>query len=127
MLNGTNNNQMSSTSQNANQANGYDASGDITNDGLNTYLYDAEGRICAVDNLLVGTMTGYLYDADGTRVAKGSLSRFTCDLNPGDSTFNGFQFTENYVLGPDGEELTMLDGNNNWRRTSVALPPNMPR
>ena len=32
---------------------------------------------------------------------------------------NGFQFTENYILGPGGEELTMYDGHGNWQRTNV--------
>jgi hypothetical protein len=27
---------------------GYDPSGNVTYDGINQYLYDAEGRICAV-------------------------------------------------------------------------------
>jgi len=58
------------------------------------------------------TMTGYLYDADGVRVAKGSITAMGCD-----PTANGFQLTENYVLGLGGEELSMLDGNNNWQRT----------
>ena len=55
------------------------------------------------------------YDADGTRVAKGSITTMSCD-----PTTNGFQFTENYVLGPGGEELTMLDGNNTGQRTNVS-------
>jgi RHS repeat-associated protein len=97
----------------------YDASGDMTVDGTagNSYLYDAEGRICAVSDDVAGTytMTGYLYDADGNRVAKGTIASMTsCD--PGS---NGFQLTESYVLGPSGEELTMLDGNSNWQRTNV--------
>jgi len=102
----------------------YDAAGNVQIDSGagNQYLYDAEGRICAVSSpsSLGNILTGYLYDADGTRVAKGSLTQFTCDLNPSDTTtFNGFQFAENYVVGPGGEELTMLDGNNNWQRTNV--------
>jgi len=117
--NGTNNNQMSATSQNPLQgaAGGYDLSGDITNDGINQYVYDAEGRICAVLNTAVPgnpIMTGYLYDADGTRVAKGSITTLSCD-----PTTSGFQFTENYVLGPGGEELTMMSGSNAWQRTNV--------
>ncbi|HUN86148.1 MAG TPA: hypothetical protein VMU48_17345, partial [Terracidiphilus sp.] len=60
------------------------------------------------------TMTGYLYDANGARIAKGTITTMSCD-----PTANGFQITENYVLGPSGEELSMLDGNNNWRRTNV--------
>ena len=59
-------------------------------------------------------MTGYLYDADGVRVAKGSITAMGCD-----PTANGFQLTENYVLGLGGEELSMLDGNNNWQRTNA--------
>ena len=117
--NGTNNNQMSATSQNPLQgaSGGYDLSGDITNDGINQYVYDAEGRICAVLNTAVPgnpIMTGYLYDADGTRVAKGSITTMSCD-----PTTSGFQFTENYVLGPGGEELTMMSGSNAWQRTNV--------
>ena len=37
------------------------------------------------------------------------------------STVNGMQITENYVLGPSGEELTTLDGNNTWLRTNVYV------
>jgi YD repeat-containing protein len=50
----------------------YDAAGDVVNDGQNQYLYDAEGRLCAVGNGYGGT--GYLYDAAGNRVAKGYRS-----------------------------------------------------
>jgi RHS repeat-associated protein len=116
-VNGTNNNQMSQTYQNTNQGNGYDPAGNVTFDGVNTYTYDAEGRICAVKSEPMPgmtAMTGYLYDADGVRVAKGTITTMSCD-----PTTNGFQFTENYVLGPGGEELTMIDGNNNWQRTNV--------
>ena len=61
----------------------YDAAGDVTADSLNSYLYDAEGRLstprtktclrrpqlCAVRNS-TGAMTGYGYDAEGNRVGK---------------------------------------------------------
>ena len=53
----------------------YDASGDVTSDGSNDYLYDGAGRLCAVENLQSGPpypMTGYLYDGNGNRIAKGS-------------------------------------------------------
>jgi RHS repeat-associated protein len=68
--------------------------------------YDAEGRICAVySNPVLGasSMTGYLYDADGTRVAKGSISAWSCD-----PTANGFQTTNDYILGLGGEQLTEM-------------------
>ncbi len=97
----------------------YDGAGNMLSDGANTYLYDAEGRVCAVLNKAMPSMplmTGYLYDAEGNRVAKGTITTMSCD-----PTTNGFQFTENYVLGPSGEELTMLDGTNTWLRTNVYV------
>ena len=58
--------------------------------GMLSYGYDGEGRICAVKSEPVAstyTLTGYIYDSNGTRVAKGSLTQFTCDLNPADSAY----------------------------------------
>ena len=104
-VNGTNNNQLAGT----NQAPGgvsYDASGDVLNDGVNTYLYDAEGRICAVASTPIPgmtVMTGYLYDAGGTRVAKGSITAWSCD-----PAANGFTTINDYVLGPGGEQVTEM-------------------
>lgn len=43
----------------------YDAAGNMTYDGTNTYTYDAEGRIATVPSL----GTTYVYDAEGRRVA----------------------------------------------------------
>jgi hypothetical protein len=54
----------------------YDAAGDVSADGRNQYLYDAEGRICAVSGSY--GMTGYLYDAAGNRVAKGTVRDLRC-------------------------------------------------
>jgi len=90
---------MYATPQNPNQdqAGGYDLAGDVTNDGVNQYLYDGEGRICAVKAQPVPgtyTMTGYIYDAEGTRVAKGTITSMSYDLST-----NGFQPTNAYVLG----------------------------
>jgi RHS repeat-associated protein len=48
-------------------------------------------------------MTGYLYDAAGTRVAKGSISTWSCD-----PAANGFQTTNDYILGLSGEQLTEM-------------------
>ena len=64
----------------------YDAAGNITEDAtsMNQYLYDAEGRICAVESLsgLGGSlMTGYLYNGDGVRIAKGSITSWSCGLS----------------------------------------------
>jgi RHS repeat-associated protein len=106
---------------NTNQAPGgvpYDASGDVLNDGVNQYLYDAEGRICAVASTPapgMTTMTGYLYDAEGTRVGKGSISAWTCDL-----TANGFQPTTDYILGPGGEQVSEMNVTVSATATTVA-------
>jgi RHS repeat-associated protein len=94
--------------------------GNVLNDGQNQYLYDAEGRICAVASSPVPSMTvmtGYLYDADGTRVAKGRISTWSCDPSPG---ANGFQTTNDYILGPSGEQVTEMGmgGTSNGATTS---------
>lgn len=71
-------------------------------------------------------MTGYLYDAEGHRVAKGSLTRFSCDTNPSDTgTYNGFTATAVYVLGPSGEQMTEMTNSSGawrWAHTNVYAP-----
>ena len=94
----------------------YDAAGDVTNDNSHSYLYDAEGRLCAVQNRTVGSATGYIYDAEGTRVAKGTITNWSAGC---DTTQNGFTPTNAYVLGPGGEQLTETDGNGVWKHTNV--------
>ena len=94
----------------------YDAAGDVIYDGLNSYLYDAEGRLCAVRNY-VGVLTGYLYDAAGTRVAKGSLATFSCNFAP-----TNFTPATSWVLGPGGEQVTeyaVSGGASAWAHTNA--------
>ncbi len=99
----------------------YDAAGDVTQDLLNSYLYDAEGRLCAA--MTAGpSYTGYVYDAAGIRVAKGSLTNFTCDFNPADSAYNHFTPTASYVLGPGGEQVTeyaVSGAASTWQHTNA--------
>lgn len=94
----------------------YDAAGGVVNDGVNQYLYDGEGRICAVAN--GSALTGYIYDADGQRVAKGTISAWSCD-----PSVNGFQSTNDYILGQSGEQVTemAMDANKTmaWQHTNV--------
>lgn len=52
----------------------YDAAGNVTFDGTNTYTYNAEGRIATVPSL----GTTYVYDAEGRRVAVVNSSQATC-------------------------------------------------
>jgi len=91
-----------------------DAAGNIISDGVNGYVYDGEGRICAMYDRTFGGMTQYIYDAEGTRVAKGTISAWTCD-----TTQNGFALNNTYVIGPSGEQITETDGQGNWVHTNV--------
>ena len=82
----------------------YDGAGNVTQDNLNWYLYDAEGRICAVENRVVGTIAGYLYNAEGNRIGKGLLQ----NMNSCDPAVNSFSPTNDYILGQSGEEFTEM-------------------
>lgn len=74
-------------------------------------LYDAEGRLCATRQTYNGLvlMHEYLYDAQGDRVAKGTINSWSCDV-----TQNGFQLSASYVTGPNGQQVTEFDGTGNW-------------
>jgi RHS repeat-associated protein len=103
----------------------YDDAGNVTCDSYssgtcygNQYLYDGEGRVCAMQSALNGgAMTGYLYDAAGTRIAKGTITNFSCDTNPADQNYNHFSIATSYILGLGNEQLTKL----NWNG-GVAYP-----
>jgi RHS repeat-associated protein len=57
-------------------------------------------------------MIQYLYDAEGRRVAKGTISVWSCDA----STFSE---NEGYMIGPSDEQLTEVDGQGNPVHTNV--------
>lgn len=102
----------------------YDESGNVLADGTSSgssheYLYDVEGRICAERSIgnIGGTM--YIYDAAGNRVAKGTISSWSCDI-----TNNGFTPASLYVVTPGGQQLTEMTWNSNsaqwqWQHTNV--------
>jgi RHS repeat-associated protein len=97
----------------------YDTAGGVTVDNQNQYLYDGDGRVCAVRNLMFGTMTGYIYGADGARVSTGSISAWgSCD-----PTTNGYRAMKDSILGPSGGQLTEMgmdtNGNMAWSHTNV--------
>jgi len=93
----------------------YDAAGDVGGFGNNQdALYDAEGRICEIFSPSTGWIA-YVYDAAGNRVAKGTATvGWSCDIST-----NGFQQTEEYFVGPGGEQLTEFNGSNQWKHTNV--------
>ena len=57
----------------------YDNAGNVTNDGLHTYIYDAENRLVSVDN---GATAQYTYDYKNRRTVKtlgSSITRYVWD------------------------------------------------
>jgi len=124
----------------------YDAAGNVICDSYNSgtgqcvisassnvYAYDVEGRICAVDTS--SGAFGYLYDAEGTRVAKGTISVvwvtvngqqvLSCDTNSSDTTtYNHFSVTTAYVLDSGDQQMTEVTSSNGgsqwtWKHTNV--------
>ena len=100
----------------------YDGAGNVIADSRNAYLYDPEGRLCAVEANPTGTATytQYLYDAEGRRVAKGSGTSLSCGAP---TAANGFTLTSQYLLGQSGAQVTELGPSanpaTNWVHTNV--------
>jgi len=116
------NNQVTGTAVNG-AAGGftYDLAGNVIYDEANKYIYDFDGRICAVWNTTASTMTQYVYDAGGRRVAKGTISSWpsqgaTCAAP---TTANGFNLTNVYLRGLQGNQDTELNGQGNWVHTNI--------
>jgi len=101
---------------------GYDLSGNLTNDTVHSYAYDAEGHIKTVDST-----TAYVYDGDGERVRKlvGENIRFVYGL--GDELimeFDGSSGTlkKEYVSGGLAAiEPTALNSNGTRYQTVDSL------
>jgi RHS repeat-associated protein len=103
-----------------------DASGNTLYDGTNRYWYDAEGRICAVQNQAVGglSVTQYVYDAEGARIGKGTLSAapssYTATCAP--PLGSGFTLTARYLVDLGGDQVTELNttsGSLAWAHSNV--------
>ena len=112
------NNQISSTTLGSVQYNPAGGGG-VTQDNQNQYLYDGDGRVCAVHSLISGAMTGYVFDADGTRVSTGTITSWgSCD-----PSLNGYQALKDSILGPSGGQLTETGidayGKVVWAHTNV--------
>jgi RHS repeat-associated protein len=100
----------------------YDDAGNTVNDGINKYVYDLDGRICAVTTVANGgAMTQYVYDAEGRRVGKGTITTWpaagaTCSAP---TSANGFTLTTQYLRGEHGDQDTELNGSGVWQHTNV--------
>jgi len=87
----------------------------MTYDGLNSYLYDAEGRICAVKNS-TGGLTGYVYDAAGIRVARLGLRGLSCNFAPGGVAWD---IHASCALGQGSEQVAEFNGGGTWQHSNV--------
>ncbi len=81
----------------------YDAAGNLLFDGLNSYAYDGANRVLSVNS----QSTGYVYDAEGNRVAK---------LGAGGT------LETVYVLTAGNAQLDELNGSGGWNHTNVYAP-----
>ena len=96
----------------------YDASGNTLYDGVNQYWSDAEGQLCAVQRTVAGPITQYVYDAEGARIAKGTLSSTpsssTATCAPPQASgatltsSNGLSLTSRYLVDQGGDQVTEL-------------------
>jgi RHS repeat-associated protein len=62
-----------------------------------------------------GGLIGYQYNAEGQRVAKGTITQWSC--NP---ATNGFTLTNEYIQDASGGQLTEFDGQGTWIHTNVS-------
>ena len=78
----------------------YDAAGNLLNDGVHSYAYDAENRLVSVDG---GGTASYFYDAQGRRVEKVATAG-----------------TVDYLYDLAGHQVTELTGSSNvWTRGEI--------
>ena len=119
------NNQVASAST-AGAGLAYDQAGNVLYDGINNYWYNAEGQLCAVYKTS-GSVTMYSYDAEGRRVAKGTLNALpsggaaygnvatngSCGpVPPVTSSTTGFTLGSQYLLDLGGNQATELNTQN---------------
>jgi RHS repeat-associated protein len=96
----------------------YDNDGRTLQDNLNKYAYDAEGRLCAEQAISGGAVTLYLYDAEGTRVAKGGGSACVT----ASTTQSSFSPEKWFILDTAGQQMTEMDyggGAWQWGHTNI--------
>jgi RHS repeat-associated protein len=88
-----------------NRADGYsdDAAGNLLFDGLTHYAYDGANRILSINS----QATGYVYDAEGNRVAK---------------LGSGGTVQTVYILTSGNLQLDELTGSGAWNHTNVYAP-----
>lgn len=109
-------NQVNTVTTPANGSVTYDLAGNVTNDGTQVYVYDAEERICVVQG--PEGMIGYQYNSNGIRVGKGTVT----SMSSCDPAQNGYVPVSDYILDQDGDQLTEMsvtNGTATWLHTDV--------
>ena len=104
---------------------GYDAAGNLLNDGLHAYAYDAENKISKVDNV-----SAYVYDGEGRRVRKliGENLRFVYDIGGQQiAELDGANGTlkKEYIYGPSGLMATIEPTSVNSNGTRYPTSDNL--
>jgi RHS repeat-associated protein len=108
------------------------ASGNTLYDGNNEYWYDAEGQLCAVQSLRygAGTVYQYVYDPEGARIAKGTMStppaaftKISAGLGSSPTCApplgSNFSATARYLVDLGGQQVTELNGAGKWQHSNV--------
>jgi YD repeat-containing protein len=91
-------NQITSVTNNGTPSNYvYDAAGNVTNDGVHTYQYDAENRLVSVDS---GATGQYKYDHQNRRVSKLIGSSWTHYVWEGSQVIGEHDATTAYTTNP---------------------------
>lgn len=83
----------------------YDGNGSLLSDGVNSYAYNPDGQIIAINGVPI-----YIYDAEGNRVAK---------------LAGGGSLTTVYILGLRNQQLTELDGSGSWKHSNIFVGDEM--
>jgi RHS repeat-associated protein len=90
----------------------YDANGNLTNDGVNTYHYDYENRLVQVTT--PSDTINYLYDGQGKRIKKSDSSGSTKYIYDGDQvimeTDDSGTISATYVYGTGLDEVLAMAG-----------------
>jgi RHS repeat-associated protein len=99
----------------------YDASGNTLYDGNNKYWYDAEGQLCAQQNQVSGIVTQYVYDAEGARIAKTTLSAAPANATSlcAQPLSSGYTLTARYLVDLGGDQVTEINGAGQWQHSNV--------
>jgi RHS repeat-associated protein len=89
----------------------FDGDGRPLSDGINTYLWEAQGWLCGVTTSVDGDHYQYIYDAEGRKVTTASRGNAACDQN--------VTTLADYVIDQDGRQITQVSSTQAWQHTNV--------